>query len=91
MTTFYSCIQSSGRLASGWATWFVNSDFNTEPPGCPKWWSHLKFTLTGPRMLAETLVNHHYPDVPALALAIVGVLAEQVQHLAVCVQRSVSA
>ena len=41
----------------------------------------LKFTLTGPHMLAKTLVNRHYPDAPALALAIADVLAEQVRHL----------
>ena len=43
--------------------------------------SPLKFTLTGPHMLAKTLVNRHYPDVPALALAIADVLAEQVRQL----------
>ena len=43
--------------------------------------SPFKFTLTGPHMLAKTLVNRHYPDVPALALAIADVLAEQVRHL----------
>ena len=41
----------------------------------------LKFTLTGPHMLAKTLVNRHYPDVPTLALAIADVLAEQVRHV----------
>ena len=40
-----------------------------------------KFTLTGPHMLAKTLVNRHYPDVPALALAIADVLAGQVRHI----------
>jgi 5-methyltetrahydropteroyltriglutamate--homocysteine methyltransferase len=41
----------------------------------------LKFTVTGPHMLAKTLINEHYPDVSALAMAIAGVLAEQVGHL----------
>jgi 5-methyltetrahydropteroyltriglutamate--homocysteine methyltransferase len=41
----------------------------------------LKFTLTGPHMLAKTLVNRFYPDVPALTHAIADVLAEQVRHI----------
>ena len=40
-----------------------------------------KFTLTGPHMLAKTLINKHYPDTPALAHAIADALAEQVKHL----------
>jgi 5-methyltetrahydropteroyltriglutamate--homocysteine methyltransferase len=40
----------------------------------------LKFTVTGPHMLAKTLVNRHYPDTPALAMALAGVLADQVRH-----------
>jgi 5-methyltetrahydropteroyltriglutamate--homocysteine methyltransferase len=40
-----------------------------------------KFTLTGPHMLAKTLINRHYKDRRELALAIAAVLAEQVQHL----------
>ena len=40
-----------------------------------------KFTLTGPHMLAKTLINRHYEDRRELALAIAAVLAEQVQHL----------
>ena len=40
----------------------------------------LKFTLTGPHMLAKTLVNDHYPDTPSLANAIAEVLAGQVAH-----------
>ena len=40
----------------------------------------LKFTVTGPHMLAKTLVDHHYRDPAALALAIGAVLAEQVRH-----------
>ena len=43
--------------------------------------SPFKFTLTGPHMLAKTLVNRHYKDVPDLALAIADVLAEQVRHV----------
>ena len=41
----------------------------------------LKFTLTGPHMLAKTLKNTPYPDTAALALAIADVLAEQVRHI----------
>ena len=40
----------------------------------------LKFTLTGPHMLAKTLVNKHYTDVAAVADALADVLAEQVRH-----------
>jgi len=40
-----------------------------------------KFTVTGPHMLAKTLLNRHYADTPALAHAIADVLAEQVAHL----------
>ena len=41
----------------------------------------LKFTLTGPHMLCKTLLDHHYPDRPSLALAIADVLAKQVADL----------
>lgn len=41
----------------------------------------LKFTLTGPHMLAKTLINKHYSDVPAMAMAIAEVLAEQVKYI----------
>ena len=40
----------------------------------------LKFTLTGPHMLAKTLVNKHYADVAAVADALADVLAEQVRY-----------
>ena len=40
-----------------------------------------KFTATGPHMLAKTLVDKHYGDLPALSLAISDVLAEQVRHI----------
>lgn len=40
-----------------------------------------KFTLTGPHMLAKTLLDHHYRSVPDLAMAIARALAEQVSHL----------
>jgi 5-methyltetrahydropteroyltriglutamate--homocysteine methyltransferase len=40
-----------------------------------------KFTVTGPHMLAKTLLNRHYADTPALAHALAGVLAEQVAHV----------
>ncbi len=43
--------------------------------------STFKFTLTGPHMLAKTLIDNHYRDLPALADAIADVLAEQVRHL----------
>lgn len=38
----------------------------------------LKFTVTGPHMLAKTLVDDHYGDTAELALAIADVLATQV-------------
>ncbi len=41
----------------------------------------LKFTVTGPHMLAKTLVDKHYPDTAALTHAIADALAEQVRHL----------
>jgi 5-methyltetrahydropteroyltriglutamate--homocysteine methyltransferase len=41
----------------------------------------LKFTLTGPHMLAKTLHDLHYRDPEALAHAIADVLAAQVRHL----------
>jgi 5-methyltetrahydropteroyltriglutamate--homocysteine methyltransferase len=40
-----------------------------------------KFTLTGPHMLAKTLVNRHYRSTADLALAIADVLAAQVARL----------
>jgi 5-methyltetrahydropteroyltriglutamate--homocysteine methyltransferase len=41
----------------------------------------LKFTVTGPHMLAKTLLNKHYKDTPELAHAIADVLARQVRHV----------
>ncbi len=41
----------------------------------------LKFTITGPHMLAKTLTNRHYADQAELALALADVLAEQVKHI----------
>jgi len=41
----------------------------------------LKFTLTGPHMLAKTLINKHYSNVPEMAMAIAEILAEQVKHI----------
>jgi 5-methyltetrahydropteroyltriglutamate--homocysteine methyltransferase len=41
----------------------------------------MKFTLTGPHMLCKTLMDHHYKDRPALALALGKVLAKQVADL----------
>ena len=40
-----------------------------------------KFTVTGPHMLAKTLLDRHYKDRADLAMAIAGALAEQVAHL----------
>ena len=41
----------------------------------------LKFTLTGPHMLSKTLLDRHYRDRPALAMAVADVLAKQVADL----------
>jgi len=41
----------------------------------------LKFTLTGPHMLAKTLHDLHYRDASKLAHALADVLAAQVKHL----------
>ena len=41
----------------------------------------LKFTVTGPHMLAKTLHDRHYRSAEKLAHAIAEVLAEQVKHL----------
>jgi 5-methyltetrahydropteroyltriglutamate--homocysteine methyltransferase len=40
-----------------------------------------KFTVTGPHMLAKTLVNRHFASTAALADSIAGALAEQVSHV----------
>jgi 5-methyltetrahydropteroyltriglutamate--homocysteine methyltransferase len=40
-----------------------------------------KFTLTGPHMLAKTLIDKHYKRLPDLTMAIAAVLAGQVRHL----------
>ena len=40
-----------------------------------------KFTLTGPHMLAKTLVDHHYGSIEAVTEAIAQVLAEQVSRM----------
>jgi 5-methyltetrahydropteroyltriglutamate--homocysteine methyltransferase len=40
-----------------------------------------KFTLTGPHMLAKTLLDRHYKNLPDLAMAIADALAEQVKHI----------
>ena len=40
-----------------------------------------KFTVTGPHMLAKTLVDRHYRDTPDLAHALADVLASQVRQL----------
>jgi 5-methyltetrahydropteroyltriglutamate--homocysteine methyltransferase len=41
----------------------------------------LKFTLTGPHMLAKVLLDRHYGDRAALARALAGVLAAQVAEI----------
>ena len=41
----------------------------------------LKFTLTGPHMLAKMLLDTHYKDKAALAMAIADVLAAQVKYI----------
>ena len=41
----------------------------------------LKFTITGPHMLSKTLLDHHYGDLPSLAKALAGVMAEQVREI----------
>lgn len=41
----------------------------------------LKFTVTGPHMLAKTLLNKYYKDTAELAHAIADVLATQVRHV----------
>ena len=41
----------------------------------------LKFTVTGPHMLAKTLVDKHYSDLPSLTMAIAETLAKQIAHL----------
>jgi len=40
-----------------------------------------KFTLTGPHMLAKSVIDKHYRSVPDLAMAVGDALAEQVRHL----------
>ena len=40
-----------------------------------------KFTLTGPHMLAKTLIDRHYKSLPDLTMGIAAALAEQVSHL----------
>ncbi len=40
-----------------------------------------KFTLTGPHMLAKSVIDKHYRSLPDLALAIADVLANQIQYL----------
>ncbi len=40
-----------------------------------------KFTVTGPHMLAKTLLDKHYGNLPDLAMGIAGALAQQVAHI----------
>jgi 5-methyltetrahydropteroyltriglutamate--homocysteine methyltransferase len=41
----------------------------------------VKFTITGPHMLSKTLLDHHYEDRPALALALAEAMAGQVREI----------
>jgi len=41
----------------------------------------IKFTVTSPYMLAKTLLDRHYKDLPALTMAIADVLADQVADI----------
>ncbi len=43
--------------------------------------SRLKFTCTGPHMLAKTLTDRHYGSLPRLAMAIAEVLREQLEQI----------
>ena len=40
-----------------------------------------KFTITGPHMLAKTLLDRHYRNLPQLAMALADALAEQIRHV----------
>jgi 5-methyltetrahydropteroyltriglutamate--homocysteine methyltransferase len=40
-----------------------------------------KFTLTGPHMLAKSVIDKHYGNGPDLAMALATALAEQVRHI----------
>ena len=41
----------------------------------------MKFTLTGPHMIAKTLVDAHYGDIAEVTHALADILAEQVRHV----------
>lgn len=41
----------------------------------------MKFTLTGPHMLSKTLMDHHYGNLPDLAMAVGQALAKQVGEI----------
>ena len=43
--------------------------------------SPIKFTLTGPHMLAKTLLDDHYESLPELSMAIADILASQVAEV----------
>ena len=43
--------------------------------------SPIKFTLTGPHMLAKTLLDDHYDSLPELSMAIADILASQVAEI----------
>lgn len=40
-----------------------------------------KFTVTGPHMLAKTLLDRHYNRLPDLAMALADALADQIKHV----------
>lgn len=54
------------------AAWRMVSELSHSP---------LKFTLTSPYMLAKTLLDEHYHDLPALCMAIAEVLRKQVAEI----------
>lgn len=41
----------------------------------------LKFTVTGPHMLSKTLLDQHYEDLPTIAHALAGLLAQQIKEI----------
>src|SRR5262245_3284662 len=43
--------------------------------------ARLKFTITGPHMLARTLLDRHYKDPAALAMALARIVADQVRRI----------
>ena len=48
---------------------------------CPLTKGNLKFTITGPHMLSKTLLDFHYRDLPSLANALAGILANHIKEI----------